>query len=209
METKKRILKISTELFYKQGLKMVSMDQIAQELGISKRTLYEKYKDKDAIILDVLENMFDTYISMMRRVDAEHPDNSIVALISIFMEGRELRNAICPAFFENLKKYYHEIFTQYFLVKNEELHEVLGSIFFKCQQQGFLKEDLDLQFVLKFLKDMGEDKLGYLQNNNYTIEHIRKYIFRPYLIGICSEKAIETLKKYFKDDKNKSNNADV
>ena len=50
MEPQDKILKTSLELFYKFGIKRVTMDDIAKELGMSKKTIYQFYKEKDDLV---------------------------------------------------------------------------------------------------------------------------------------------------------------
>jgi TetR/AcrR family transcriptional regulator, cholesterol catabolism regulator len=53
MEVRERILKAAEELFMKFGIRRVTMDEIASELGISKKTIYLHFEDKDAIVHEV------------------------------------------------------------------------------------------------------------------------------------------------------------
>ena len=53
MEVRERILKTAEELFMKFGIRSVTMDEIASELGISKKTIYMHFEDKDAIVHEV------------------------------------------------------------------------------------------------------------------------------------------------------------
>jgi AcrR family transcriptional regulator len=50
MEPQEKILKSSLELFFKYGIKRVTMDDIAKELGMSKKTIYQFYKEKDDLV---------------------------------------------------------------------------------------------------------------------------------------------------------------
>jgi AcrR family transcriptional regulator len=61
MEVQERILHKSHELFMRYGLRTISMDEIATQLGISKKTIYQFYADKDALVeavvnLEICEN---------------------------------------------------------------------------------------------------------------------------------------------------------
>ncbi|MGL4491426.1 MAG: TetR/AcrR family transcriptional regulator, partial [Tannerellaceae bacterium] len=50
MELRDRILDKAAELFFQEGVKSVTMTDVAKHLGISKRTLYEQFKDKDELV---------------------------------------------------------------------------------------------------------------------------------------------------------------
>ena len=55
MEAQEKILKTSLELFFKYGIKRVTMDDIAKELGMSKKTIYQFYKEKDDLVNQLCE----------------------------------------------------------------------------------------------------------------------------------------------------------
>lgn len=55
LETKKKIRSVALKLFLKKGIRQVKMDDIANELSISKRTLYELYETKEDLLMDVVK----------------------------------------------------------------------------------------------------------------------------------------------------------
>src|SRR5664279_3582554 len=55
MEHKERILEKATELFLRYGIRSITMDEIAAQLGISKKTIYQFFTDKDAMVEAVVE----------------------------------------------------------------------------------------------------------------------------------------------------------
>ncbi|HZJ80119.1 MAG TPA: helix-turn-helix domain-containing protein, partial [Dysgonamonadaceae bacterium] len=57
MELKDRIIEQAGELFVKHGIKRISMDEIASRLGISKRTIYQNFKDKEDLLLHYIRHM--------------------------------------------------------------------------------------------------------------------------------------------------------
>ena len=59
MEPKDRILEKSDELFNRYGIRSVSMDDIASQLGMSKKTLYQYYADKDELVTDVFTSIME------------------------------------------------------------------------------------------------------------------------------------------------------
>ena len=55
METQERIVNKAHELFMRYGIRSVSMDEIATQLGMSKKTIYQFYADKDALVAGVVD----------------------------------------------------------------------------------------------------------------------------------------------------------
>lgn len=65
-KVKERVIRIATDLFLRHGIKAITMDYIAGQLGMSKRTLYEIFKDKDSLLLSCVQ-----YVDEERAKDAE------------------------------------------------------------------------------------------------------------------------------------------
>ena len=55
MEVRDRIVIESGQLFARYGIRSMTMDALAEEMGISKRTIYERFKDKDTLLLEVIK----------------------------------------------------------------------------------------------------------------------------------------------------------
>ena len=105
MEAQEKIQKTALALFFKYGIKRVTMDDIAKELGMSKKTIYQFYKEKDDLVNQLCDNvlLLEEYQFNKMNQDAKDPIHEIM-LISIKM--RELMQHINPIFFLDLQKFY-------------------------------------------------------------------------------------------------------
>ena len=103
MEVKDRIVAESGLLFVKYGIKSMTMDALAEELGISKRTIYERFKDKDTLLLEVI-----TYYKNQTSEEAhkliDQSDNAIEALFRIIKLTVSQMQRVSPAFFNDFRK---------------------------------------------------------------------------------------------------------
>ena len=70
-ETKGRILKTAVELFTKFGFRSISMDDISHQLGMSKKTLYQYFADKDEIVTLVIQAHLTQEKEMLKRASQE------------------------------------------------------------------------------------------------------------------------------------------
>jgi len=111
---KEHIILVATELFKNYGIKSVTMDTLANQLGISKRTIYEVFSDKDELLMAVLTNMAYQQKELINRV-IDESENSIVAIFRMLEFNRNNFQTMSPAFQSDLKKYHHDV-----LIKNAE-----------------------------------------------------------------------------------------
>lgn len=112
MEVKDRILVESGILFGKYGIRSMTMDSLAEEMGISKRTIYERFKDKDTLLLEVIRYYKNqTSEEALRLIDQS--DNAIEALFRIIKMTIGQMQRMSPAFFHDFKKYHQKVFKQF------------------------------------------------------------------------------------------------
>lgn len=101
---KEKILQVATVLFYRHGIRQVRMDDISNNLRISKRTLYEIYDNKEVLLLGVLQHNNEKEHQSMQNFD-----KSGANVISIILEIYRLRmkelSRMSPLFFEDIRKY--------------------------------------------------------------------------------------------------------
>ena len=114
MGNKEHIILVATELFKNYGIKSVTMDTLANQLGISKRTIYEAFSDKDELLMAVLKNIAYQQKELINRV-IDESENSIVAIFRMLEFNRNNFQTMSPAFQSDLKKYHHDV-----LIKNAE-----------------------------------------------------------------------------------------
>jgi AcrR family transcriptional regulator len=111
---KEHIILVATELFKNYGIKSVTMDTLANQLGISKRTIYEAFSDKDELLMAVLKNIAYQQKELINRV-IDESENSIVAIFRMLEFNRNNFQTMSLAFQSDLKKYHHDV-----LIKNAE-----------------------------------------------------------------------------------------
>ena len=110
MPQREQIVKTSTEMFLNLGLKSVRMDDIARQLGMSKRTLYEMFNDKSTLV----EECFVYHISKNKQLIEERTSHAANVMEEIFiMLGHMKQDEKEAAFMSSLKRFYPEIFERW------------------------------------------------------------------------------------------------
>jgi AcrR family transcriptional regulator len=89
----------------------MTMDTLAEEMGISKRTIYERFKDKDTLLLEVIRYYKDRTSEESHRL-IEQSDNAIEALFRIIRMTIEQMQRMSPAFLHDFKKYHQKVFRE-------------------------------------------------------------------------------------------------
>ncbi len=105
MEIRDRIIEGASQLFKMYGTKSVTMDSLANHIGISKRTIYENFQDKDEIFKGVLILMTEKHKSLIKKI-LDSSDNAIEAIFRVIELNKDHYMSMSPAFHEDMKKYY-------------------------------------------------------------------------------------------------------
>src|SRR5215467_6030978 len=112
MEVKDRILQKATDLFMRYGIRSITMDEIASQLGISKKTIYQFFTDKDEIV----EAVTDRIIKQNEEECKLFKSNSENAIHEIFIavdETEEMLKAMNPLIMYDLEKYHPKSFKKF------------------------------------------------------------------------------------------------
>lgn len=194
LELKEKILKASMTEFLSKGVKSVKMDDIANSLGISKRTLYEIYSNKEALLLEGVkmhENRCDAHM-----VDyGSNPEHSVIDIIIEFykMQISNLSDTN-PVFFADLHKYQN---VKEFL---ENMHRDRASraigFFLRGVDEGFFRKDVDYDIVLR----IGNASMDYVMQSQmykeFDLKHIMHNIIFLFLRGLCTAAGIKKLDEF-------------
>jgi AcrR family transcriptional regulator len=193
------------ELFLRFGIRSVTMDNLASELGISKRTLYGVYREKDELIRAVTE--LDLKIG--QEFLAEIESAGLPALDELFLVNRKiqtLRNRYSPAFYFDLKKYYPEIYERWLREKRENTYQLITRNLRKGKSEGVYRNDIHEHYI--GLLHMA--RIEMLENGEIIGESesasgsFLEEIFKYHLHGICNTTGLANLPSIIEKEKYKS-----
>lgn len=189
MELQERIVTEAGTLFAKYGIRSITMDALAEDMGISKRTIYETFKDKDTLLLEVI-----SYFQKQQHNEAieiiENSENIIVALFSLVNEMISMMKQVNPLFFHDMKKYHSHIFKQ--LEDKDEIqdHTMTRKILNEGLEQKIFRTDFNIEIVNLTLHELFNlfSPDSKLTLEGYHRGELFNNIIIPYFIGISTEK---------------------
>lgn len=196
------IEKIS-ELFHRYGIKSVTMDDVARELSISKKTLYEQFEDKSGLIRIVIEHEFSCQKKKFNLEDL-HPNNALEEVFLIFKHYSQMLKEQYPSFEFDLKKYYPEIYADLKTERRKRmLHNTLENIV-RGKEEGLYRSDLHEQIIAKLnvlrIECLIDSDL--FSNEELFSQEFALEMFLYHLHGIVSEKGSKFLEQHIQELKN-------
>jgi len=203
MEMQERILQKAADLFVRYGIRSITMDEIALQLGISKKTIYQFYADKNelvsAVIIKILEHNRDC--CDVYRNDAKNAIHEVFLAMDMVQEMFENMN---PSMLYDLEKYHPEAFEKFIHYKNNFLQRTI-----KANLEWGIKEELyrdDININIVTLIRLETMLLPFSQNvfskQKYKMIDVQHELIEQFLFGVSSLKGYKLISKY-KEERNK------
>ena len=192
METLEKILSRSEVLFLRYGIRSITMDDIARELGISKKTLYQFVDNKAELIQKVLLQFIEDEQRTIREI-TQQSSNAIEEMLNIGRYITQVLRRLTPTTLFDLQKYYPESWQMVYMLNQEYIYNVIKSNLERGIQQGFYRPNLHIDIISRL----------YVGKTNYLIDEdifpLREYdrgeLYREFILyhihGILSEKGRE------------------
>jgi len=191
MDLRERIIENASALFFQKGVKSMTMSDIANELGISKRTLYEVFRDKE----DLLENCISAHIAKADKAVqklAENSDDVIDAIMRIYARSLDEMRIINPSVMYDLKKYHSLLYKK--VEKNQrDSASVFLPLLDKGVKQGWIRNDINFEIILwlvqsQFKALMNDD---YFPKDKYSMNDFIRAIILNFMRGIATPAGIK------------------
>ncbi|WP_458626583.1 TetR/AcrR family transcriptional regulator [Winogradskyella sp. PC D3.3] len=168
MITKAELLKCSITKFTQFGSKHITLDQLAKTLGISKKTIYTFFDNKEDLLTSGLESLLNEYREDINKIVSSNSDDPVLSVILIYKRGFEYMRYFRPSFLFSLKKYYPKA-SQLFDDFIEELsNHIVYPLLRQAQESGTIKKDVNLELVVK-IYFFRIDNLVFKENNLFEL----------------------------------------
>ncbi|MBR5086705.1 MAG: TetR/AcrR family transcriptional regulator [Muribaculaceae bacterium] len=206
MDLREKILRTSMNLMMRIGPQSVTMDMVARDCGISKRTLYETFPNKHNLISDVIKYNQKQANEKFAQI-FENSANSFEAMMGVYTLVREFIQKTSPAFLADIKRLYPEAFDEY---KAQELDHILSlsRIIRKAKDEGLALPGIKCK-IAAFLFNSNMKNLHHMQDfpfPEYTPAEVFDGAFLNFMRGIATTKGQEIIEDYvIKHLKNKDN----
>ncbi len=202
MITKETYIKTITTAFLEIGIKSVSMDDIAKRLGISKKTLYQIYKDKTDIVITALEYIKSNWLKLTDEYE-KSTLNAIEREIEHLERYLSVIQKFKTTFLFDLQKFYPLQYEEFTTFKRELSYKSSYSGIVKGMKEGLYRDDLDPEFMAKYIVTISNATLN-KEISAFSQEEIlshryTKNFYKYHLYGICTEKGRNLFDKLAKE----------
>lgn len=191
------ILNIATREFLHYGFKAVTVDQIAQKSGISKKTLYEIFPNKEVLISKALELHLKSECEIMCTFSQSAKDalDEMILVLSYHAKMIRSMNPICLS---DLQRYYPQAFNLMDKFKQNEIRKSIEKNLIRGVQEGLYRQDFDIKILVQFRVESIFHVLNsyVFPSSEYDLAKASQQIFELFIYGITLPKYHKLIKKY-------------
>lgn len=146
-----RIVEAARAHFFSHGFRSVTMDDLAEELAISKKTLYAHFPSKIALLEAVLADKFARLESKLKQVASEHPHDFSATLDELLASTRHELDEIKPPFVRDMRQKAPHVFKMVERRRGEVIERFFGKLFVEGQRTGMVRKDLPAKVLIEIL----------------------------------------------------------
>lgn len=188
-QLREKMLKISMEEFKSKGIRAVKMDDIAALLGISKRTLYEIYSNKEELLLECVKFQEGQYDAYMASFEKDPSNNVIDIIIEFYNKQIQWLSDVNPLYFSDIQKYSQVV--SYFERRDIERKQDKMIFYQRGIREGVFRDDVDYDVLSRILKA----SIDYIKQTQmykeYDLTRILNNIIMLFIRGVCTYDGIK------------------
>jgi AcrR family transcriptional regulator len=197
MSQTERIILGGEELFLKAGIKSVTMDDIARHLGMSKKTIYQFFKDKNELVIALVKKKFREDEEQMEEILSKST-NVIEGMIDMMKCSEDIFARINPIVIHDLQKYHPEAWKQIQNFKSGVIVQTLEKLLQKGKEQGYIRSDIDVKIIARLR--MGQVEMGFdtaiFPQSQFNVWKVQQQFLEHFNYGICTLKGHKLLNEY-------------
>jgi AcrR family transcriptional regulator len=197
MEIKERIIVAADSLFMKYGARSVTMDDIAREISVSKKTIYQYYKDKDEIVTLVSEAHIEQEKKDFNEI-FHSSDDAIEEMFRISKCIRKMVTEVNPSLLYDLQKYHRKAWNLYLDYKSEFIKNSVVNNLARGVKEGCYRHSIDVEVIATYRVEQVQmafdDKI--FPRNKFNFSEVQMQLFDHFIHGLLTDKGRKLYKDY-------------
>ncbi len=197
MEVKEKIIEAASTLFMSYGVKSVTMDDIAKNLAVSKKTIYQEFADKNELVLLFAERHLLRYESEFHKIGS-NASNAIEELYLTSLCLRKIVEETSPNVMYDLKKYHTKAWNHYLGYKESLFKDNVKKVIERGMKEGLFRANIDSE-VLSTVR-IEEVQLCFnldlFPKEKFSMAQVQIQVFQNFVLGLLTDKGRELWNSY-------------
>jgi AcrR family transcriptional regulator len=196
-DTAERIKQQAHDLFMQYGFRSVSMDDIANKLGMSKKTIYQFYADKDELITAVVSETIQenqNCCDQDRKIATDAVHEIFLAIEMVV----EMFSTMNPSILFDMQKYHPQAFSKFLEHKNGYFYNVMRENIVRGIKEELFRPDVNIDLMARFRVEsmMLTFNPEFISKVKLSMAAIHEELMIQYLFGVASPKGYKLILKY-------------
>lgn len=197
MDVRDKIINEASDLMMQYGIRTVTMDDISKNLGISKKTIYQYFKDKKELVNTVTEQHIDIEKERFTATVTDSND-SIHELILVSQCFRETLKDMKMSLMKELQKFYPEAWLQYEDFKNNVMMKMICQVIKRGQAEGYFRQSIEPELIATMRIEQVQT---FFMNNlfsreKFTLAEVQMHLFDHFIHGLFTIKGHQLFNQY-------------
>ena len=197
MEVQERIMLKADELFRRYGIRSVTMDEIANQLGMSKKTIYQYYTDKDQLVEAVAEKEI-SFSQESCLKDMAASTNAIDEIFRVMAFVEVMFRNMNPAMLYDLEKYHPAGYRKFLQHKNIFLSDMIKRNLERGIEEELYRPEINIEVLTRLrLENM---MLGFntevFSPSKFNLVELQHELIEHFLYGVATLKGYKLIIKY-------------
>lgn len=197
VDLRDHILNEADKLFCQYGIKSVTMDDIAKHLGMSKKTIYQYFSDKNHMVVTLIKNRLRAEEEQMAKNTCE-AKNTVEEVWNAISHIKEMFSKLNPVMFYDMQKYHPDAWNAFQKFRDEQLLKCIKGNLQKGIIDGYYRSDINVDIVAT----MRIEQIDTIFNPNifpagkFDLAKVMIQLTEHYLYGICTVRGHQLINKY-------------
>ena len=202
---RKRILEGADNLFKKYGVRSVTMDDVAREVSMSKKTLYQYFLNKDGLVTAVTHFQLELERTFFLEIERVSKD-AIDEMHRIALCMRRCVEEMNPSLLFDLKKFHHKAWDKCKEFKIEFIRGTIERNLIKGVEEGYYRKELDIKVISRFRVEQVEMIFDQdiFSTSEFQLVKVQLSLFDHFIHGLLTESGRELYYTYLKTEEKQS-----
>ena len=195
-DIKERIIEQACSMFKRYGIRAVTMDSLASQMGISKRTIYENFSDKDELVASVMNWMGQVNMGKINTLMNES-ETVIHAAFKIIEYVGGMMQELNPVLFEDLRKYHHFADQQTMKMNIQDNLSISLPLVVKGIEDGYFRKDINPDIVNRAIHSIFgmTGDFEHYPRELFRRDEVVRNVFINFMRGIATPLGVELIDK--------------
>jgi AcrR family transcriptional regulator len=197
MEVKDKIISEASDLMMQYGIRTVTMDDISKNLGISKKTIYQYFKDKKEIVNTITQQHLELEEKRFSSAATDSKD-SIHELILVSQCLREAMKYMKMSLMKELQKFYPEAWVKYEDFKSNIMMDSICQVIKRGQSEGYFRATIDPELIATMRIEQVQSFIveNLYRKEKYSLPEVQLHLFDHFIHGLFTIKGHQLFNQY-------------